>query len=301
MGHLVSDLQKIAAWFTHELEKADVQSKIGLIAESRNGDIPSDVLNGVLRNKTAGARLLEQETSADVQERTGVTREPVKEVAMPAGSAYVYISDPATKLTPFGSTSPTSGFDQFYNSMMTLISSSYGVPLEVLHGRFSTSYSASRATLLLWWKSVTIARANHNVDFMVKIVEAWLTCEIAKSRIQAPGWSDPRQRKAWANFTLVCSNMPDIDPIKTVEGLRGSLELGLTTFERAAWEMNGTRFDENAERIKKESKNLTILPWHKNFLIANAPEEEPEAPAQPGDEEDKEPDESTTDSGQSEE
>lgn len=274
MAAQCSDLQKIAAWVTHELEKADVQSKIGLIAESKNGEVPSDVLNGVLKNQYSGPRAVMQETSAATQEATGVTRERVKEVSMPAGSAYVFISDPGTKLSPFGSTSPTSGFDKFYDSLLTMISSSFGVPVEVLHSKFSASYSASRATLLLWWKSVMIDRYNHQVDFMVPIVDAWLHTQIALKNIKAPGWLNVKQRQAWSNFTLIGSKMPDIDPVKTLQGTQLELEMGLTTFEKAAWQNNGSRYDENAARLKKESINLTIMPWHKNFILAKTAEEQ---------------------------
>ena len=156
------------------------------------------------------------------------------------------------QIHPFNNTSPSTGFDQFFDAVIKNLASSASMPPEVLVMKFGENYSASRGALLMFWQVVQMWRAELEADFLAPVYESWLSEEIAAGRILAPGWSDPRLRAAWLDANWVGVAMPNIDPQRTAEAIRAHMEMGLTTQEREArngrTERSGRAADEDGAR-----------------------------------------------------
>jgi capsid protein len=129
--------------------------------------------------------------------------------------------------------------------------------------RFNQNYSASRGTLILFWRVVNIWREEWAADDGNPIFEMWLAGEIAAGRITAPGWSDPILRAAWLHGTWRGAPIPDIDPSKTAKARRENLSMSLTTGTREASDLNGSDFDANKQRLSEEYGEEPPPPWQK--------------------------------------
>ena len=91
----------------------------------------------------------------------------------------------------------------------------------------------------------------------------WLSEEIAKGRITAPGWLDPVLRRAWLSNSLIGSPMPNIDPMRTTAATKVNVEMGLTTLNKEAKNLNGSNGAANRAQIAKEFTEIPQSPWGK--------------------------------------
>jgi lambda family phage portal protein len=150
-----------------------------------------------------------------------------------------------------------SAFEGFSNQIIRQIAASLEQPYEVLMKAFTSSYSASRAALLMAWAAYRMRRIWFARDFCQPIYEAWLSEAVAIGRIKAPGFfDDPMIKAAWCNADWYGPVMGVLDPVKEAEGAALRIEHGLSTGEREAAEMTGTDFDANIEQRGMELKAM---------------------------------------------
>jgi capsid protein len=173
------------------------------------------------------------------------------------------------ELKPFAQNAPADSFDKFVDALMYYLSSATGIPLEVVLMRFNQNYSASRGTLILFWRVVIQWRQEWAADCGDPIFEMWLAGEIAAGRISAPGWSDPVLRAAWLHGNWRGAPIPDIDPSKTAKARRENLTMGLTTGAREARDLNGSEFDANKAQLEHEYGEEMPPPWQTRALSGN--------------------------------
>jgi capsid protein len=158
-------------------------------------------------------------------------------------------------------TAPADKFAEFVESLLTNMSASTGMPVEVLLMKFGQNYSASRATLVLFWRIVNMWRSEMERDFLNIWAEAWLSEEIAAGRCSAPGWTDPRMRAAWCNLRWIGTEVPDIDPKKSAEAALLRAAMGHETLEDGAFKYNGSDAATNRAKLAKEIPELVVNPW----------------------------------------
>jgi capsid protein len=152
-------------------------------------------------------------------------------------------------------------YGQFMESFVGDLSACMGTPLEVVKMKFGNSFSASRATLLLFQRIVEIERADQEADLNNPIYEMWLSGEIGAGRITAPGWSDPRLKKAWLKATWRGTPVPDIDPGKLAKARKDNLEVGATNIERESQLNSGMSADDNIAINNNAYKNYVPPPF----------------------------------------
>jgi capsid protein len=158
-------------------------------------------------------------------------------------------------------TAPGDDYDKFVDAFAGHLAASLSIPLEVVLMKFSNNYSASRATLLLFWRVANGWAFEMDSDLLSPVVEMWMGGEIAAGRIVAPGWSDPRMRAAWLQKNWIGSPVPDIDPAKSAKARRENIEIGLSNLEREARDLNGTSAANNIEKNKSLYKDFVLAPW----------------------------------------
>lgn len=160
------------------------------------------------------------------------------------------------KLHSFEFNRKNTEFNVFVDMLMEYLSAASGMPLEVMKMKFGENYSASRASLALFWRVAEQWRMELATDFLNQVYEAWLSGEIAAGRISAPGWSDPRIKASWLQCNWIGSPMIDIDPSKQADAIGKYIDMGLSNREREARKLNGTSFVDNIKRLSKENPAL---------------------------------------------
>ena len=156
---------------------------------------------------------------------------------------------------------PAETYAKFVESVMKFLSASMSMPMELVTMQFGQNYSASRATLLLFWGIAETLRQEMATEFIQPIYEMWLSEEIAAGRIKAPGWSDPLLRKAYLKADYIGPAMPNIDPAKSAKAVIDNLKFGATNLRRAAREQTGTSFLANVMKNKSDFEKLSPLPF----------------------------------------
>lgn len=144
-------------------------------------------------------------------------------------------------------------FETFVNTCITEIASSMGIPKEVLIKKYESNYTAARAALLDFWRTVRVYRTRFNSTFNQPIYEQWLSEAVASGRINAPGFfDDPAVRQAWCGCMWMGASMGHVDPLKEVNAAATRIANNITTQEQEASEYNGNDWNANVKQRKKE-------------------------------------------------
>ena len=152
---------------------------------------------------------------------------------------------------------PANGFDAFMTSMATQVGAALEIPADLLLKKFNASYSASRAALMEAWKSFRMRRAWLVDDFCRPVWELFVSEAVATGRLSAPGFfADPLIRAAYLGCEWIGPSQGQLDPTKEITAELSAIEAGITTREAAAVRINGSDWDENVRRLKRENEAL---------------------------------------------
>lgn len=148
---------------------------------------------------------------------------------------------------------PNVNYDPFFLSMLKQIGPALEIPFEVLVKHFSSSYSASRAALLDFWRIVRVRRDFMATNFCEPIKELWFEEAVSLGRIQAPGFfSDPRIRQAYTRVAWIGDSPGSIDPQKEVNAAKERINLGISTREKESIAYDGGDWEANHTQLAKE-------------------------------------------------
>ena len=127
---------------------------------------------------------------------------------------------------------PNPNFDPFFNSVLQQIGMALDIPHEVLTKRFQSSYSAARAALLAFWRTVKIRRTWFAAKFCQPVYEEWLADAVADGLIAAPGFfADPLVRHAWSRTSWAGDGPGALNPLDEANAAEKRLKLGVTTLD----------------------------------------------------------------------
>ena len=185
------------------------------------------------------------------------------DISLELAPGAVYSLPPGKKIETVNPLRSNSQFETFVNTGITVIASSMGIPKEVLTKKYESNYTAARAALLDFWRTVKVYRTRFNDDFNQPIYEQWLSEAVATGRIDAPGFfDDPAVRQAWCGCVWMGASMGHVDPKKEVAAAESRIANNITTQEQEAAEYNGNDWAANIRQRKKEvaaAQELTSL------------------------------------------
>jgi len=262
--HALQEFENVTDFSLAHIKKAINQSNITMYVKPSENNPASDIFAGMKNDSPAGhtPELTEGLGSGSPLASTRVQYIPVEEATIGApGSVGVFNLEGGEDLKPFPDTSPGQEYGRFVDAFTSHLAASMSMPLEVLLMKFEQNYSASRAALIMFWRIAQMWRAEMASDLLNPIVEAWISGEIAANRITAPGWSDPRLRRAWLNGTWAGVPMPNIDPMKTAKADQLYVEMGAQTLQDVAQNLNGSDIESNKSQITRELDGLPNPPW----------------------------------------
>jgi len=189
-----------------------------------------------------------------VNEEDKVTDDPLQLELAPGA---IYDLPPGKKVESVNPTRSNGAFEAFVNTSIMVIASSMGIPKEVLVKKYETNYTAARAALLDFWRTVRVYRTRFNSMFNQPIYEQWLSEAVALGRINAPGFfDDPAVHKAWCGCMWVGASMGHIDPIKEVNAAAARIANNISTQEQEAAEYNGSDWSDIVRQRAKEIQQM---------------------------------------------
>jgi lambda family phage portal protein len=268
IGFALQELENITDFSLSTIKKAINQSNL-VFAVTNDQQDPSNPLEGItdFNTSAAGVSSLSSEATQVIDNLAGpnVTHLPEASLDTPGSVAMVNLEQ-GDKPTMLQNSTPAESFRDFIEAFSGRLAAAAGVPIEVVLMKFSNNYSASRATLVMFWRIAQIWRDEMAADFLDPVYEMWLSEEIAAGRISAPGWSDPRLRAAWLSCTWIGTPMPNIDPVKEAKASKDYLEMGATTQNRVSRNLNGSRADANIEKNRNLFPLTPVPPWSKGAV-----------------------------------
>jgi len=151
---------------------------------------------------------------------------------------------------------PNVNFGEFVDNITKYLSASLSMPIEVLHMTFGKNFSASRASLKLYWQSVFVKRDDIVSDFKTVVFNSWLLGEVGSGNLILKGFEDPQLRAAWQSAKWFGIPSVSIDPMKEERAAAIRIAEGLSTREHEAQRRNNTSFDSNVTRLASENIRL---------------------------------------------
>lgn len=264
--HAIQELENLTDFKASVIQKAINQASFIAAVENEEQDA-SNPLEGRVAGpiKEYGSF---PEPSADASNVTDESLEPVinwdvtnEATLRQPGSILIGNLRRGDKMKYLQDTSPSAQYDKFVDSFFSSICASTGWSIELVLKKFNNNYSASRATLILCWRTAEIERAEMVADFCNPVYEMWLSEEIAAGRIQCPGWSDKYIKAAWLCCEWAGSPMPNIDPMKTAQADQLYTELGAQTLDDVARNLNGSSGKANRIKLARQYGELPTAPW----------------------------------------
>ena len=125
-----------------------------------------------------------------------------------------------------------------------------GLPFEVLMQSFTSSYSASRGSLLEAEKTFLKYRQAFINDFCKPVYEHFLDEMVSLGKIDAPGYNEPAKRKAYLNAYWLAPKKSQIDELKEVNAAVARIEAGLSNKTVETMNLTGMKY-ENVLEIRK--------------------------------------------------
>jgi len=267
LSHAIQEFEQHTDFTTAHIKQAAIQASISMYVKPNKEDPaanPFDIQTGAPAGPRDASIAPTPGSDGSVEQ---LSYHPMNETTMMTpGAVGVWNLQGGEDLKVLNQSSPVDSYRDFTEAFVSHLSASMGMPGEVLLMKFGQSYSASRALLVMYWRIVEMEREELATDYLDPSYEAYLEGEIAAGRVRAPGWSNPRLRQAWLKNNWIGDAMPNIDPMRTAKADKEYLEMGATTINRVARELNGSEAKANMAALTKEYEMLPQSPFGKQAI-----------------------------------
>ncbi len=146
------------------------------------------------------------------------------------------------------------GFELFVKAVCTQVGAALEIPVDVLLKQFNSSYSASRAALMEFWRVALSERDYIVQNFCQPVYEKFLIDAIDSGRVVLPGFFEGAEvRRAYSRCTWVGENKGHLDPVKEINAAVKRVELGISSREIEAQE-HGNDWEEVQKQLATEKK-----------------------------------------------
>ena len=243
LTHVLQDLQNIEKYRQNEIVSSQVNAGIALYSSNPKAPGTGGALAGIGEKVAIG------------KDATGKMHYQYRAVAPGIHAVEAFGGETTTS---FDTKRPNVNFQMFVDAVVKNISASLGTPVEILEKKFSTSYSASRAALIEWWRTVETDRRTFGTRFCTEVYREWLNNMASKEDNVLEGWNYPDSykrnicRAAYSRSRWIGPPRGIIDPLKEAKGYEIAEDRAWTTAQQIALNTYDTDFHDNAERRKAE-------------------------------------------------
>lgn len=182
--------------------------------------------------------------------------DPLNDETIEMGNGTVNVLAPGETVKVAEKSPIPTDFKAFVETIISHIGAALEIPYEILTKKFTASYSASRAALLEYWKSVEAQRSEFITQFCNPIYEEWLTEAILLGRIHAPGFfDDPIIKEAWLGASWYGPSQGQLDPKKEAEAAEIRVKSAFSTRAKEAAELTGMDYENEIlpQRIREHN------------------------------------------------
>ncbi len=173
------------------------------------------------------------------------------EIKFEPGAWINFVKDPE-KIKTVAPTRPNSNFEQFVAANLREIAAAVGVPFEVLLKAFSSSYSASRASLQVAYQFFNELRCDFVSFWFQPIFEAFLNECVLKGYVEIEGYMDPLIKSQFLDVDFIGAAPLSIDPVKDAKAAVVLNQLKVKTLDEISIELTGKPFRGKVSRFMKE-------------------------------------------------
>lgn len=275
ISHSLQDYEDLTSFDAASTKKKVIDSTLGFTVENEIQD-PSDLgFSDMTAGGGAGIVEVTQAPATPTPKNigvNGVTSCVMNEATITeSGTTMVFGAQQGDKLKAIQPATQSEKTGEFVDYKMRYLAPAMQMPFTVAIMQMSKAHSASRAELGMYADIIKIKIDDLAADALNTITTAVLSEEIAAGRIKAPGFSDPALKAAWSKMNWIGNPLPDVDPLKTKQGIKLDLELGLTDFDTEAMKLNGSSGEVNRLKLDKQLSELPTDPFQLRDL-----EEEPD-------------------------
>ena len=169
------------------------------------------------------------------------------------GPGIMHLLNPGESVNPVQPTHPAATFSDFVSYLLRIIGAAIGVPYELLMQSFTSSYSASRASLNMAQIGFESQRDALVHDFCNPVWRAFMDELAASGRLEMPGYfDDTHLQSAYLRCSWQGPGYPMIDPTKDVQAAKEMISSGFSTHERETARLTGGDWYMNAIQLGKE-------------------------------------------------
>ena len=155
------------------------------------------------------------------------------------------------KLNIFTQGRDNPNFDKIVSTSLKKVSALTRIPMELILTIFTSSYSASRASMLLMEKFTSPERMIFNKMFNNPIRNQVIEWGVLNNRLNIPNFFDNKNeilRCEWSGDA-----MGSVDPVKDAKAKISLIESNLTTRTKATRDLGQGDFEINVKQIEKEN------------------------------------------------
>lgn len=174
---------------------------------------------------------------------------------------------------------PTAAFNEFINTVLTLVGMSVNIPYEKLKKVYNSNYSASQASIQEASIGFNAYRRDFATKFMRPIYIAFVDTLVLQGLIDCPEYeTNIFARNAWRGSIWYGSPMLNIDPVKNIKTSIMSVNAGLSTKEQETRKLNGGDYQSNIKRRAQEVKYENKMMPEDTKVESTKVEENPKDP-----------------------
>ena len=239
------DILQISKLKEVHLTKAVIQSLFSVVIEK---DVQKTEETTPFKDRVLASAMPKDQTTEVDEAREPIILQPGNVIELENGE----------KMKAVETALQSSDFIETLKMELSLVASNAGISYEELVGMFSSSYSASRATINESEKTYADLRNEFINKFLNPIWRLIIDYGVLTGQIEAPGYYDSDlMRKAIYGVTWTGVNPTQVDPTKDVKAYAEAISNGLCTHEYATRMLYGLDFEEVAERLKDEKEKFS--------------------------------------------
>lgn len=241
LAPVIETLKQLSRFSESELMASVVTSFFTVFVKSDTGDVG---LSDLGDPTTKAAATATPDTARDVRMGYGSV------VGLAPGEDVV-LADPKR---------PNAAFDPFWLACMRAVGMAINMPYEIVIKHFSSSYSASRAAFLEFYRAVMGDRTWQIRQFANPCREWVLEEAIVRGLLKAPGFfQDPLVRAAYCACEWSGPVMGQLDPESEVNAAQKRMDARLTTLAEETAQLTGRDWLRNMRQTARERRTMQQL------------------------------------------
>lgn len=181
----------------------------------------------------------------------------VEEETIKLGNANIVQLAPGEDIKTAAPNSMNAGFEMFVKAVCVQVGAAIEIPVDVLLKQFNSSYSASRASLMEFWRVATNDRDYIIHNFCQPIYEKFIMELLEKGDICLPGFfKDEDNKNAYTRCMWVGEAKGHLDPVKEIKAATARVALGISSLETEAQEIGNDWEEMHKQSVIEKKKRI---------------------------------------------